>query len=102
MATAFATLADGRTYPRHARAIFISDLHLGTRSAQAVQLLDFLKHCEAATIYLVGDIVDFWRVRRGPHRPQAHNDVVQKLLRAARKGTRIVLVPGNHDEGLRD
>jgi UDP-2,3-diacylglucosamine pyrophosphatase LpxH len=84
------------------RALFISDVHLGTRAAQAGPLLDFLKHCEADTIYLVGDIVDFWRVRRGPHWPQAHNDVVQKLLRAARKGVRIVLVPGNHDEGLRD
>jgi UDP-2,3-diacylglucosamine pyrophosphatase LpxH len=65
-------------------------------------LLEFLKVCEADTIYLVGDIVDFWKVRRGPHWPQPHNDVVQKLLRKARKGSRIVLVPGNHDEGLRD
>jgi UDP-2,3-diacylglucosamine pyrophosphatase LpxH len=85
-----------------ARAIFISDVHLGTRSAQADRLLDFLRHCEADCIYLVGDIVDFWKVRRGPHWPQPHNDVVQKLLRQARKGVRLVLVPGNHDEALRD
>ena len=85
-----------------ARAIFISDVHLGTRSAQADRLLDFLRHCEADSIYLVGDIVDFWKVRRGPHWPQPHNDVVQKLLRQARKGVRLVLVPGNHDEALRD
>ena len=53
-------------------------------------------------IYLVGDIIDFWKVRRGPHWPQTHNDVVQKLLRQVRKGVRVVLIPGNHDEGLRD
>ena len=61
-----------------------------------------MRHVEADTIYLVGDIIDFWRVRRGPHWPQAHNDVIQKLLRQVRKGTRLVFIPGNHDEGLRD
>jgi UDP-2,3-diacylglucosamine pyrophosphatase LpxH len=84
------------------RALFISDIHLGTRSAQAERLLDFLKRCEAEAIYLVGDIVDFWKVRRRPCWMQSHNDVLQKLLRQARKGVRLVLVPGNHDEGLRD
>ncbi|MEQ1697972.1 MAG: UDP-2,3-diacylglucosamine diphosphatase [Hyphomicrobiaceae bacterium] len=84
------------------RAIFISDVHLGTRAAQALPLLDFLKHHDADAIYLVGDIVDFWKVRRGPHWPQAHNDVVQKLLRRVRHGTRLIFIPGNHDEGLRD
>lgn len=84
------------------RAIFISDVHLGTRTAQALPLLDFLKHHDADAIYLVGDIVDFWKVRRGPHWPQAHNDVVQKLLRRVRHGTRLIFIPGNHDEGLRD
>lgn len=89
---------DGRNY----RAVFISDVHLGTRSSQADALLDFLRHVECETLYLAGDIVDFWKVRRGPHWPQSHNDVLQKLLRKARKGTRIVFIPGNHDEGLRD
>ncbi len=84
------------------RAIFISDLHLGTRASQAHTLLDFLKDADAETYYLVGDIIDFWKVRRGPHWPQSHNDVIQKLLRKARKGSRIVFIPGNHDEGLRD
>jgi UDP-2,3-diacylglucosamine pyrophosphatase LpxH len=84
------------------RALFVSDVHLGTRTSQAARLLDLLRCCEADQIYLVGDIIDFWRVRRGPHWPQAHNDVLQKLMRKARKGTRLVLVPGNHDEGLRD
>jgi UDP-2,3-diacylglucosamine pyrophosphatase LpxH len=94
-------LEAGLGFRTRVRAIFISDVHLGTRSAQADRLLDLLRHCEADIIYLVGDIVDFWKVRRGPHWPQAHNDVVQKLLRQARKGVRLVLVPGNHDEGLR-
>ena len=84
------------------RALFISDVHLGTRSARAEPLLDLLRFFEADSLYLVGDIIDFWKVRRGPHWPQSHNDVLQKLMRKVRKGTRLVLVPGNHDEGLRD
>ena len=84
------------------RTVFISDVHLGTRSSQAMVLLDFLRHVDCETLYLVGDIVDLWKVRRGPHWPQSHNDVLQKILRKARKGTRVVFVPGNHDEGLRD
>jgi UDP-2,3-diacylglucosamine pyrophosphatase LpxH len=95
-------LAAGHGFCNRVRALFLSDVHLGTRSAQAEELLEFLKHWEADTVYLVGDIVDFWKVRRGPHWPQPHNDVLQKLLRKARKGVRLVLVPGNHDEGLRD
>ena len=86
----------------HVRALFISDIHLGTRQARADALLDLLRCCDADTIYLVGDIVDFWRVRRGPHWPQTHNDVLQKMMRKVRKGARIILIPGNHDEGLRD
>jgi UDP-2,3-diacylglucosamine pyrophosphatase LpxH len=87
---------------RRYRALFVSDVHLGTRTCQASALLDFLKCHDADTVYLVGDIVDFWKVRRGPHWPQSHNDVVQKLLRKVRQGTRIVFIPGNHDESLRD
>lgn len=86
----------------HYRAVFISDVHLGTRSAQAHALMEFLRSFEADVIYLVGDIVDLWKVKRGPHWAQSHNDVVQKILRKARKGTRVVYIPGNHDEGLRD
>jgi UDP-2,3-diacylglucosamine pyrophosphatase LpxH len=87
---------------RHVRTLFVSDVHLGARGCQAELFLDFLRHYDAETIYLVGDIVDGWRLRRAWHWPQAHNDVVQKLLRKARKGARIVYVPGNHDEFLRD
>ncbi|MEZ5817427.1 MAG: UDP-2,3-diacylglucosamine diphosphatase [Hyphomicrobiaceae bacterium] len=92
----------GRPQKARYRAVFISDLHLGTRGAQASALLSFLKSFEADVIYLVGDIVDFWKVRRGPHWPQAHNDIIQKLLRKVRKGAEIIFIPGNHDEGLRE
>ncbi len=87
---------------RRFRTLFISDVHLGTRACQAERLLDFLRWHDADTIYLVGDIVDGWQLRSGWYWPQSHNDVVQKLLRKARKGARIVYVPGNHDEFLRD
>jgi UDP-2,3-diacylglucosamine pyrophosphatase LpxH len=87
---------------RHFRALFISDVHLGARGCQADLLLDFLRHHDADTVYLVGDIVDGWQLRSSWYWPQAHNDVVQKLLRKARKGTRMIYLPGNHDEFLRD
>ena len=83
------------------RTLFISDVHLGSRGAKADFLIDFLRHHEAETIYLVGDIVDGWRLRRSWHWPQTHNDVVQKLLRQARKGASITYIAGNHDEFLR-
>ncbi|MFM6986128.1 MAG: UDP-2,3-diacylglucosamine diphosphatase [Hydrogenophaga sp.] len=86
--------------PRY-RAVFISDLHLGTAGCQAVALLDFLKHHPSHSLYLVGDIIDGWQLRRRWFWPQAHNDVIQKLLRRARKGCRVVWVPGNHDEFAR-
>lgn len=84
------------------RTIWLSDIHLGTRRCKADFLLDFLRHNEASTIYLVGDIVDGWQMRKSWYWPQTHNDVVQKLLRKVRAGTRIIYVPGNHDEWLRD
>jgi UDP-2,3-diacylglucosamine pyrophosphatase LpxH len=84
------------------RTIWISDIHLGTRGCKAEYLLDFLKHTDSDTRFLVGDIVDGWRLKKSWYCPQAHNDVVQKLLRKARKGTRVIYVPGNHDEVLRD
>jgi UDP-2,3-diacylglucosamine pyrophosphatase LpxH len=86
---------------RHFRAIFISDLHLGTPGCQAEPLLEFLRTHTCDTLYLVGDIIDGWQLRRRWYWPQAHNDVVQKLLRRARKGCRVVFVPGNHDEFAR-
>lgn len=93
--------ADEEGGRRRYRSIFISDLHLGTPGCQAEALLDFLKSHPSDHLYLVGDIVDGWQLRRRWYWPQAHNDVVQKLLRRARKGCRVVYVPGNHDEFAR-
>ena len=83
------------------RAIFISDIHLGTAGCQANALLGFLKAHPSDHLYLVGDIVDGWQLRRRWFWPQSHNDVVQKLLRRARKGCKVVFIPGNHDEFAR-
>ena len=83
------------------RTIWISDIHLGTAGCKAGFLLDFLKWNDSDTLYLVGDIIDGWQLRRGWNWPQAHNDVIQKILRKARKGTRVIYVPGNHDEFAR-
>ncbi|MEM8569782.1 MAG: UDP-2,3-diacylglucosamine diphosphatase [Pseudomonadota bacterium] len=83
------------------RTIFLSDIHLGTRGCQAELLLDFLNKHEAETYYLVGDIFDGWRLRRGWHWPQSHNDVVQALLARAHDGASVYYIPGNHDEIMR-
>ena len=83
------------------RTLFVSDLHLGLGACQADLFLDFFKMVEADKIYLVGDIIDFWRIRRRPQWYQSHNDVIQKLLRSVRKGTQMIYIPGNHDEMLR-
>ena len=87
--------------PGQYRSLFLSDIHLGTRGCQAALLLDFLKHHQAERIYLIGDIVDGWRLQRGWHWPQAHNDVVQELLARASAGVEIIYIPGNHDEVMR-
>ena len=83
------------------RTIWISDTHLGTPGAQAKSLLHFLKYTRCETLYLVGDIVDGWQLKKRFYWPQEHNDVIQKLLRKARHGTRVVYIPGNHDEAAR-
>jgi len=84
------------------RTIWISDTHLGTPGARAEVLLHFLKHTRSEKLYLVGDIIDGWQLRKRFYWPQAHNDVVQKLLRKARRGTKVIYIPGNHDEAARD
>lgn len=96
------TDSTGEGGARRYRSLFISDVHLGTKGAQADALLEFLREHDADTIYLIGDIVDGWRLRNGWYWPQSHNDVVQKILRKARKGARVIYIPGNHDEFLRD
>jgi len=88
--------------PKRYRTLFLSDIHLGTPGCKADLLLDFLRHHEAETIYLIGDIVDGWRLKRSWYWNAAHNAVIQEFLRKSRKGTTIVYVPGNHDEVLRD
>ena len=87
---------------RHYRAIWISDIHLGTSGCKADFLLDFLRVNESDQLYLVGDIVDGWQLKRGWYWKQSHNDVVQKILRKARKGTKVIYIVGNHDEALRE
>jgi UDP-2,3-diacylglucosamine pyrophosphatase LpxH len=87
----------GRRY----RAVFISDLHLGTRGCKADCLLDFLQHVHSDYLYLVGDIVDGWRLRKRWFWPEAHHQVLQRLLARAEQGTEVVYLPGNHDEVLR-
>src|SRR6202795_3557225 len=86
---------------RRFRTFFISDVHLGPGGSKADRLLDFLRSHDADTIYLVGDIVDGWALQSSWYWPQAHNDLVQKILRQARKGARVIYIPGNHDEFLR-
>lgn len=86
---------------RKYRTVWISDIHLGTRGCNAAMLLDFLRSIESETLYLVGDIVDGWRLKKGWYWPDAHNEVVRRVLKMAHRGTRVVLVAGNHDEMLR-
>ncbi len=87
---------------KYYRTIWLSDFHLGTKDSKAAYLLDFLRHNESETLYLVGDIFDGWALSRSWNWDQFHNDVIQKLLRKARKGTRVIYLPGNHDEFARD
>ncbi|PKO56584.1 MAG: UDP-2,3-diacylglucosamine hydrolase [Betaproteobacteria bacterium HGW-Betaproteobacteria-21] len=84
------------------RAIFISDVHLGTRACQAERLLDFLKVYESEYLYLLGDIIDFWAMNRSIQWTQVQNTVIQKVLRRARHGGKVFFIPGNHDEVLRE
>ena len=85
----------------HYRSVFISDVHLGTKMCQAELLLDFLKTFECDSLYLVGDLIDGWALSKNFFWPQSHNDVIQKILRKGRKGTKIYYIAGNHDEFLR-
>lgn len=87
---------------RKVRSIFVSDVHLGTRGCQADRLLDFLREHDADYLYMVGDIIDLWAMSRGIHWTPAQNTVVQKILRRARHGEHVMLIPGNHDEALRE
>ena len=89
------------TERRRFRTIWISDVHLGTKGCNAELLIDFLDHTDSDTIYLVGDIIDGWRLKKKVYWPAAHNDIVWRVLKRAKRGTRIVYIPGNHDEMVR-
>lgn len=89
------------TERRRYRTIWISDVHLGTRGCNSGMLIDFLDHVDSETLYLVGDIIDGWALKKRFYWPAAHNDIVWRVLKRAHRGTRIVYVPGNHDEMFR-
>jgi UDP-2,3-diacylglucosamine pyrophosphatase LpxH len=84
------------------RTIWLSDIHLGSRGCQADALLDFLKQTESEQLFLVGDIIDLWALKRKSFWPTTHNTVIQKILKKARQGTNVIYIPGNHDEPLRE
>lgn len=84
------------------RSIFLSDIHLGTRGCQAERLLDFLREFESDHLFLIGDIIDFWSMGRSIQWSATQNTVVQKILRRARHGEKVVFIPGNHDEAMRE
>ncbi|MDJ0807419.1 MAG: UDP-2,3-diacylglucosamine diphosphatase [Gammaproteobacteria bacterium] len=83
-------------------SVFISDTHLGLRAARTEYLLDFLKHIECKTLYLVGDIFDIWKMKTGWHWPSINNEIIRRVMEMARQGTRVVYIPGNHDELFRE
>jgi UDP-2,3-diacylglucosamine pyrophosphatase LpxH len=83
------------------RTIWLSDVHLGTRGCRAEALLEFLNTHECEFLYLVGDIIDFWRLKRSPYWPQTHSGFIRRVLSMAREGTMVTFVPGNHDEYVR-
>ncbi len=95
-------IADSEPTSSKVRTLFLSDIHLGSRACRAEQLLAFLKHYDAEYIFLIGDIVDFWAMSRRVYWPALHNTVVQKLLKKARQHVKVFLIPGNHDEALRE
>lgn len=94
-------IPEGEGQRRRYRTIWISDIHLGTRGCNAAMLIDFLDNVDSDTIYLVGDIIDGWRLKKRFYWPASHNDVVWRLMKRAKRGTRVVYIPGNHDEMFR-
>lgn len=86
---------------RSYRSVWVSDIHLGTRGCNAKLLIDFFDHVDCQVMYLVGDIIDGWRLKKRMFWPPEHNDVVWRILKRARRGTRVIYIPGNHDEMMR-
>lgn len=83
------------------RTIWISDIHLGTRGCNAKLLIDFLDHSDSQTLYLVGDIIDGWRMKKKFYWPDAHNDIIRRIMKRAKRGAKVIYIPGNHDEMFR-
>lgn len=96
------TLPMNKRRPVHYRTIFISDVHLGFNGCSARYLLDFLRSTTCDYLFLVGDIIDVWNMKKKLYWPQAHNDVLRTILGKAKHGTRVIYIPGNHDEMFRD
>src|ERR1700758_5524470 len=88
--------------PLRLRTVFISDIHLGFKGCSAELLLDFLHHVEMDTLFLVGDIIDVWSMKKTMFWPQTHNNVLRTILGKAKRGTKVIFVPGNHDEVFRE
>src|SRR5689334_24645298 len=84
------------------RTVFISDVHLGFRGCSADYLLDFLRSIQTETLYLVGDIIDLWSLKKSFFWPAHHDEVIRTILAMAKRGTRVIYIPGNHDHLLRD
>ena len=89
-------------HPRQVRALFLSDIHLGTRACRSDDLLSFIKAYDPRHIFLIGDIFDFWAMSRAVYWSAQQNTVIQKILRKARQRAQVFLIPGNHDEALRE
>lgn len=83
------------------RTVFVSDLHIGSRGFKADNFIEFIKGVECEKLVLVGDIVDIWALSRRVYWPQSHTKALQALLKKANRGTRVVYIPGNHDEAIR-
>jgi UDP-2,3-diacylglucosamine pyrophosphatase LpxH len=86
---------------RRYRTIWISDVHLGTRGCNDRLLIDFLDHVDSDILYLVGDIIDGWRMKKRFYWPERHNAIVRRVMKRAKRGARVIYIPGNHDEMFR-
>jgi UDP-2,3-diacylglucosamine pyrophosphatase LpxH len=86
---------------RSYRTIWISDVHLGTRGCNDRMLIDFLDHVDSEYLYLVGDIIDGWRMKKRFYWPERHNAIVRRVMKRAKRGTQVIYIPGNHDEMFR-
>ncbi len=95
-------MSPAQSHRQSVRSVFISDVHLGSRGCNAAALLSFLREVQTDNLYLVGDIVDLWSLRKSFYWPQEHNNVLRTILGKAKHGTRVIFVPGNHDEDFRE